>query len=993
MNLLRLWIVRFLVSICLFSISLYADIVWTPQEKHWIESHPVVVVGGGPDWAPFDFVVDGVYNGIAKDYLDIISQKTGLKFEIVIDKWKNNLSKMKNKKIDLLGAVYYTKQRSEFMHFTQSYFQMLDYFFIRDDLKLSSIKDLDGHIVAIPKGYAHAIIIEKVFPKIKILWVDTFSDAIDAVLEHKADILFDTYVSVQYSLKKAAVNTIIPFKAYRGKEVMKLHMAANIDEPILADIINKALKDISPQEKEKIYKKWIDGNFITPTNSLKLTKTEKDWLKQHKIVTVGIDKEWKPFDFLDKYGKHNGLSQEYLSLITQKTGLEFKIVTYPKWSMVVKALKDKDIDMISAITYLKEREDCLDFSRGYLEYGFAIVTHRSQQFFYTLDEFANKKIGVVQGYATEDILLKHYPNMKIHRYINIPDMLKGLDKNEVDAVFDNSVSLAYYIKSGGYTYFMMSAASDIPKQQVSIGVAKDNKILLSIINKALQSITPLEHKNIYEKWVSFDFAKVVDYEILYKVITIFVLLIIGLLYWNRKIKQAQRQLLQLLEAIPLQIIVTNKYGVIQDLNSKAIESIGKKEELLGNFIDIVYADDNIYPDIYQQLLDYNLIEKEMLRYKYKDQTVHDMLVSIVPFKYLNKIYFIHISVDVTQHIQYEKQLQEANEIKSRFLANVSHEIRTPINAIIGFSDMLQKELEDLKFVKYINSINNAGKKLLHLVNEILDASKIEANKIEIIKKQTDIYNLISEIEEVFALSVTQKGLKFDINIQDKLPSSIIIDEVKVYQVLINLISNALKFTKDGYIKLDVSFKYIKDNTIELVFKVEDSGIGIQADQLEKIFEPFQQQEKQDEKIYGGTGLGLYIVNQYVEMMDGAISVISNAQGSTFIVTLSNVEVLTQNNTKIFAKKYYHQVSDVNIKLLFDSLASDELEKLQKAYKDVRATNNISYIKYFIDILADINDKYHIEVLSLYIDELQIAYESFDISKIEDIFDKFKDSFV
>ncbi|NPA59982.1 MAG: transporter substrate-binding domain-containing protein, partial [Epsilonproteobacteria bacterium] len=149
---------KFSLVFLLFYVHLFAldAVLFTKEEKNWISTHKNIVVGGGPDWAPFDFVnKDGIYDGIAKDYLQLISKQTGLKFKIVIDKWSNNLQKMKEGKIDLLGAVYYTKERTSFMNYTKPYFEMLDYFFIRDDLKLKTLQDLDGKIVAIPKGYAH----------------------------------------------------------------------------------------------------------------------------------------------------------------------------------------------------------------------------------------------------------------------------------------------------------------------------------------------------------------------------------------------------------------------------------------------------------------------------------------------------------------------------------------------------------------------------------------------------------------------------------------------------------------------------------------------------------------------------------------------------------------------------------------------------------------------------------------------------------------------
>ena len=191
----------------------------TEQEQSWIKSNPHVNVGGSPDWTPFNFVdKNGQYSGIANDYLNLITKKTGLKLNITIDQWKHNLEKIKNNQIDLLGSVYYTEERSQYLTFSSPYFEMLDYFFIRDDLNVTTLEDLNGKRVAIPKDYAHVGLIKKHFPKIIIVSVNTFSSAIDAVLENRADMLYDTYGSLAYTIQKEGINTRASCKTNKSEE-------------------------------------------------------------------------------------------------------------------------------------------------------------------------------------------------------------------------------------------------------------------------------------------------------------------------------------------------------------------------------------------------------------------------------------------------------------------------------------------------------------------------------------------------------------------------------------------------------------------------------------------------------------------------------------------------------------------------------------------------------------------------------------------------------
>lgn len=254
--------------------------------------------------------------------------------------------------------------------------------------------------------------------------------------------------------------------------------------------------------------------------------------------------------------------------------------------------------------------------------------------------------------------------------------------------------------------------------------------------------------------------------------------------------------------------------------------------------------------------------------------------------------------DITALKQNEIELIEAKEkalessrLKSEFLANMSHEIRTPMNAILGFTDVLNSYLTDQKQKNYLMAIKAAGKNLLTLINDILDLSKIEAGRMELNYEPIDLYSFMNEIKNIFAMRVSEKNLDFYIDIDEELPKSLLIDEVRLRQILFNLIGNAVKFTETGYIKLSLNkmFRDDEKSSVDLIFGVEDSGIGIPKESHKAIFESFRQQEGQSTKKYGGTGLGLAITRRLVEMMDGVIKLTSTpGRGSKFEIILYNV---------------------------------------------------------------------------------------------------------
>lgn len=242
----------------------------------------------------------------------------------------------------------------------------------------------------------------------------------------------------------------------------------------------------------------------------------------------------------------------------------------------------------------------------------------------------------------------------------------------------------------------------------------------------------------------------------------------------------------------------------------------------------------------------------------------------------------------------KQKAQEATQTKSNFLANMSHEIRTPMNSIVSMIYLLKKEATSDIQLKYINIIENASNTLLSLLNDILDLSKIEAKKLKINNSCFNLSQTLENIKNLLKVKADEKGLEFEIFYDKSVPIWVIGDNLRVTQILINLISNAIKFTHDGFVK--ISAGKIADNIFR--FEVHDSGIGLSEEQKAKLFLSFTQADEGTTRKYGGTGLGLAICKELVEMMGGKIMVESAlGEGSKFIfeITLQESSGDLENN--------------------------------------------------------------------------------------------------
>lgn len=251
-------------------------------------------------------------------------------------------------------------------------------------------------------------------------------------------------------------------------------------------------------------------------------------------------------------------------------------------------------------------------------------------------------------------------------------------------------------------------------------------------------------------------------------------------------------------------------------------------------------------------------------------------------------------------IQAQRESQKANEHKSLFLANMSHELRTPLNAIIGYSEMLQEEAAELgeeEFISDLDKIHASGQHLLSLISDILDVSKIEAGKMEFFPEDFNLAMLIKEVSSTIQplLAKNENTLQVDFS---EFETEMYTDLTKLRQTLLNLLSNASKFTAHGTVNLTIS-RFNVDDTLWIRLDVKDSGIGMEAEQMENLFAPFTQADSSTTRNFGGTGLGLNISKHFCEMMGGTISVVSEPlAGSTFSISIPAKLTITSNKNTV-----------------------------------------------------------------------------------------------
>ncbi len=402
--------------------------------------------------------------------------------------------------------------------------------------------------------------------------------------------------------------------------------------------------------------------------------------------------------------------------------------------------------------------------------------------------------------------------------------------------------------------------------------------------------------------------------------------------FSYSLKLASQYSLSLIEASLDPLVTISPEGKITDMNEALANITGiARENLTGTHFFDYFTEPDKAREVYEEVFAKGSVADSPLTLRHKDGKLTDVLFNGSVYKddkgnvlgvvivarditdqkriateLTEAIVFAGLAVEIAEEAKLKAEsatliAESAVKAKQQFLSNMSHEIRTPMNAIIGFTKVLLKTDITAKQIEYLRAIKISGDALIVLINDILDLAKVDAGKMSFEQTPFKMSISISAMLHLFEPKIHEKNLSLVKDYDKSIPDMLVGDPVRLHQIILNLVSNAVKFTNRGSITISVMLLGQDDNSVTIEFKVKDTGIGISASKMDSIFENFQQASSGTSRLYGGTGLGLAIVKQLVEAQGGSIKVESKIDhGSTFsfILNFQKTKIQTESETDL-----------------------------------------------------------------------------------------------
>ena len=511
----------------------------TPDEQAWLKNHPVIRVHNEKNWPPFNYFEYGSPRGLSIDYMNLLAELLGLEIEYVTGpSWNEFLGMMRSKELDVMLDIVKTEDRMKYIRYTDPYFRNPNVIVSLQKHSYETIRDLFGKTVVFPKGFFYEEVLTRFFPQIKRLPVEDTLASLKTVMSGKADAVLADLAAAQALINK---NMLIGLRIsgevnIGNPDLVNLRIGIRDDWPLLQSAIMKAMAGITPQKMNQLRQKW-HIRLTDERAGILLTDAERKWLSEHRDISMGVDPEWPPYDFIDESGKHQGLSADVLALLSERLGIKIRLVSGLNWSQVLDAARTRELDIVSLLSETPKRAEYLKFVRPITRTPWVIVTSKNFRPVTNLGDMTKDRVAMVKDYAIIELGQKSFPDLTVQTVESPLAGLQAVTTGQMDAYVGNLGVVSYLIRQNGLVNLKIAAQAGVESRPFMIGVRSDWPELVTILNKGLSSISQGEMNAIHQKWIPIEMGALtpkatapVSYgRLIISVIAVF--LILSLLVW------------------------------------------------------------------------------------------------------------------------------------------------------------------------------------------------------------------------------------------------------------------------------------------------------------------------------------------------------------------------------------------------------------------------------------------------------------------------------
>ena len=888
----------------------------------WLREHRTLSLGvSAPDYAPFDLSNNkDELEGITADYAALIAQLLNIAIEVRrYDTRDEVIEALKSGAVDFVGSANGYEAADPQLVLSRSYANDQPTLVTRAGDSHALSADLAGKRVAMLYHYMQPDAVQAFYPDAHLLLFGSTFEAIGAVAFGQADVYLGDAISARYLINKNHLNNV-RMADFSALEVNPFGFAFVKDNVRLLNIINAALAAVPVNQQMEILRRWsAGGSGFLEADRLRLSDSEQRWLEKHPRVKVAAVDKFVPLSFSNEQGQFEGLSAEVLSRISLRTGLRFDVEQGSSLPRQIDEVSSGRVDMLASVIPSIERSEKIRFTRPYLSNPYVLVVAADNDRLITLEDMPGKRLALINGNNLIMEIIRDFPGIGFVDVENPEQALDLVAKGSVDATVVPLISARYMIARLYRGRLRITSTVGREPARITFGVNRSQLELYSILDKALLSISPEEMDELTNHWRSEiiieDSYWARHRNVIIQGFGLAALLLLVTLGWVfylrnliRKRAQAERALSDqmrfmsvLIDGTPHPIYVRDRQGRLMACNNAYLDVFGfKLEDVIGK--TVVETDTGNPPQAQSFHADYlRLMEQG-------EPQIHDRVLKVpgggvmtiyqwmLPYRDSNGnvVGMIAGWVDVSERQRLLGQLQEAkeeadaaNRAKTTFLATMSHEIRTPMNAVIGMIELALKNAEQGQVDRDALEVASvASRSMLELIGDILDIARIESGHLSLSLEPANLYELLASVGRVFEGLARDKGLALQVELDPLIDRVVLIDPLRFKQVVSNLLGNAIKFTATGQVRLGAEGA-LADDQLSLRLWVEDTGIGISADDQLRLFNPFIQGSNNEQSARSGSGLGLVISRNLCEMMGGRLHLSSVlGKGTRVDVTLT-----------------------------------------------------------------------------------------------------------